>query len=102
MLSEVVSLKRRMSIGMMPSKLVLYVPVRPPSLHLIDIVSSPLPCRSSCCIGAPMSFHGLSSGTLNDCASDSIMRKVQPPPFSSACIHGSTAPPPVGFFGVGM
>jgi len=43
MLSEVVSLKRRISIGMMPSKLVLYVPVRPPSLQRMLMVSSPLP-----------------------------------------------------------
>src|ERR1051325_11070915 len=93
MLSLTVSLKRRISVGMMPSKLVLYVPVRPPSLHLMLIVSSPEPLCSRSRVDCGRSFHGLSSGTLKDCDSDSIIRNVQPPCFSSACVHGSTAPP---------
>src|ERR1041384_5008096 len=102
MLSEVVSLKRRMSIGMMPSKLVLYVPVLPPSLHLMLMVSAPEPWSSICLVSLGSSFQGLSSGTLNDCESDSIMRKVQPPPRSMAWDQGSTAPSRMLFDGSGM
>src|SRR5512140_498879 len=93
MLSEVVSLKRRISMGMMPSNDVLYVPVRPPSLQRMLIVSSPEPLSSRSLTSRGRSFQGLSSGTLKDCDSDSIIRNVQPPCFSSACVHGSTAPP---------
>ena len=39
------------------------------------------------------SFQGLSRGTRNELERDSIIRNVQPPCFSSACVQGSTAPP---------
>src|SRR5207237_1400658 len=66
------------------------------------IVSSPEPWSSICRVSFARSFQGLSSGTLNDCESDSIMRKVQPPPRSMACDQGSTAPWRMLFDGSGM
>ena len=92
MLSEVVSLNRRISMGMMPSKLVLYVPVRPPSLQRMLMVSSPEPKSSRSRMSRGRSFQGLSSGTLKELESDSIIRYVHPPCFSRAWFQGSTAP----------